>query len=307
MAAKHGLGRGLGALIKDTSAPEKKTRNSPKNDSADHSKLELLDIAVDLIQANPYQPRDEFSQKQLDELTVSVQAHGVLQPLLVRLVADTYELVAGERRLRAARQAGLRTVPVRLIKADEQISLELALVENLQRTDLNPVEEARGYQALILQFGLSQEAVAEKVGKARATVTNSLRILDLPGEVQKMLVDGSLSVGHAKVLLGLHLDEDRVRYARRAVEEGWSVRVLERITASLKDKPRQARRLATPDVPPEHLRHLTDLLHQHFGTAVRVTPSRTLTGGRKVKGTLEVDFYSNEDFNRLLDIIGIEA
>lgn len=305
MAAKHGLGRGLDALIKDSPAPAPAPAPAAPPSAAEPPPL--MELAVNLIQVNPLQPRDAFTPESLDELTASIKSCGVLQPLLVRRQGGKYELVAGERRLRAARQAGLAAVPVRLVETGDQGSLEIALVENLQRADLNPMEEARGYRRLAEQFGLSQEAIAGRVGKARATVANVLRLLDLPEEVQTMVMDGRLSAGHAKILLGVELPEERCLLARRAAAEGWSVRALEKVVARLARGGRRSRRTLEVDIPPEHLRHLTDLLHQHFGTAVRVVPSRTLAGGRKIKGTLEVDFYSNDDFNRLLEIIGVQV
>lgn len=303
MAAKHALGRGLAALITDTPAPAAGTaaKPSPAPDSPP------MELPLNQIHVNPFQPRDEFATESLDELTASIKTYGVLQPLLVRKQDDRYELVAGERRLRAARQAGLTVVPVRIVEVDDQGSLEMALVENLQRSDLNPMEEARGYQQLAEKFSLSQEAIAERVGKARSTVTNALRLLDLPEEVQVMLSDGRLSAGHAKALLGVSLQQERCLLARRAVSEGWSVRNTEKVVARLARGGRRTRRTQDVDIPPEHLRHLTDVLHQHFGTAVRIAPSRTLAGGRKIKGTLEIDFYSNDDFNRVLEIMGVSV
>lgn len=305
MAAKHGLGRGLAALIKDSPAPAPAAEAAaPAPPTPD---LPPTELALNLIHVNPLQPRDDFTPESLDELAASIKSCGVLQALLVRRQGGRYELVAGERRLRAARQAGLTTVPVRLVETGDQGSLEMALVENLQRSDLNPMEEARGYQRLADQFGLSQEAIAGRVGKARATVANALRLLDLPEEVQTMLSAGRLSAGHAKVLLGVDLQDERCLLARRAVAEGWSVRNTEKVVARLARGGRRSRRTQDVDIPPEHLRHLTDVLHQHFGTAVRIAPSRTLAGGRKIKGTLEIDFYSNDDFNRVLEIMGVSV
>ncbi len=305
MAAKHGLGRGLAALIKDSPVPAPAAEAAvPAALSPD---LPPTELALNLIHVNPLQPRDDFTPESLDELAASIKSCGVLQALLVRKQGGRYELVAGERRLRAARQAGLAVVPVRVVEIGDQGSLEMALVENLQRADLNPMEEARGYQRLADQFGLSQEAIAGRVGKARATVANALRLLDLPEEVQTMLSDGRLSAGHAKVLLGVALPEERCLLARRAAAEGWSVRNTEKVVARLARGGRRSRRTQDVDIPPEHLRHLTDVLHQHFGTAVRIAPSRTLAGGRKIKGTLEIDFYSNDDFNRVLEILGVSV
>ncbi|MCA1809667.1 MAG: ParB/RepB/Spo0J family partition protein [Kiritimatiellia bacterium] len=294
MAAKHGLGRGLGALIQD---------GTPPVDKAAPDAL-LTELPASQIEVNPRQPRDRFVPEDLAELTASIKTHGILQPLLVRRQGNAFELVAGERRLRAARQAGLERVPVRLVEAADRESLELAMVENLQRADLNPMEEARGYQRMADDFNLSQDEIAARVGKARATVANAQRLLDLPEEVQGMVREGRLSVGHAKVLLGVAAPPELSLLARRTMAEGLSVRALEKLVARLKRGLRRPRRASEQDMPPDHLRHLTEVLHQHFGTAVRITPSRTLAGGRKVKGMLEIDFYSNDDLHRLLEIVG---
>jgi ParB family transcriptional regulator, chromosome partitioning protein len=234
----------------------------------------------------------------------SIQTHGVLQPLLLRRIGNFYELVAGERRWRAARQAGLETVPAILKDVNDRDALELTLIENLQREDLNAIEEAEGYQSLSEQFNLSHDDIAQRVGKARATVTNALRLLALPGEIKQMLSDVRLSAGQAKALLGVAIDEEKCFLARRAVEEGWSVRVLEKAVERLARAPRKPRAMRD-DIPAAHLKDLSDKLHRHFGTSVRLVPSRTLANGKKAKGLIEIDFYSNEDLTRILDLLGL--
>lgn len=293
----RGLGRGLSVLI-----GENNTVTPP--DTAPDAEPGIRTVAVRQIRENPHQPRERFDPENLRDLVESVRRHGVLQPLLVRRVQDNeYELIAGERRLRAARATGLDEVPVIVRDVSDEESLELALVENLQREDLNPVEEAEGYHDLITRFGLTQEQAAQRVGKARASIANALRLLSLNEEVRLLLAEGRLAVGHAKVLLGV-ADASRQRLlAMRTVAEHLSVRQLERLVAG----PRRPIRRdpAVISVPDDYMRRLSDLLHRHFGTAVRVTPAGTFANGRKSKGRIEIDFYSNEELQRLLELMGL--
>ncbi len=296
MAAKHGLGRGLNALIRDNPVPA-------AADAAD-AKGGILQVDLTRIHPSPWQPRRHFDRQALTELAQSITAHGVLEPLLVRKVADGYELIAGERRWRAAGEGGLKQVPVIVIEASDHQALELALIENLQRQDLNVIEEAEGYRLLADKFGLTQEEIAQRVNKARASVANALRLLGLPDEVRKFVAEGLLSSGHAKVLLGLTIAEEQCRLAERAIQEGLSVRDLERLVERLKRLPRKKRE-SREDMPASHVTFLTDRLHQHFGTAVHIQPCRTLGNGRKAKGQLTIDFFSNDDLDRLLELFGI--
>ncbi|MBI2440456.1 MAG: ParB/RepB/Spo0J family partition protein [Lentisphaerae bacterium] len=303
MAGKHGLGRGLSALIKEV--PSAKAVTPPPVPTKREAGLEEITmVAVDKIRPNPKQPRHKFTPEALEDLVHSIQAHGILQPLLMRQIGQHYELLAGERRWRAARQAGLETVPAILKEVSDRDALELTLIENLQREDLDPIEEAEGYRTLAEQFALSQEDIAQRVGKARATVTNALRLLTLPEEIKQMLTDGRLSTGHAKVLLGVTSDEEKCLLARRVVKEGWSVRVVEKAVERLGRAPRKPRAMRA-DIPGAYLQDLSAKLHQHFGTSVRLTPSHTLANGKKVRGTIEIDFYSNEDLTRILGLLGL--
>ena len=295
MAAKHGLGRGLNALIRDTPVPAS---------GGTEAKGSILHVDLTRIKPSPWQPRRHFDRQTLTELAQSITAHGVLEPLLVRQVADGYELIAGERRWRAAGEGGLTQVPVIVIEASDHKALELALIENLQREDLNAIEEAEGYHLLAEKFGLTQEEVAQRVNKARASVANALRLLGLPDEVRKFVAEGLLTSGHAKVLLGLAIAEEQCRLAERTIQEGLSVRDLERRVERLKRLPRKKRE-SRDDMPSSHVTYLTDRLHQHFGTAVHIQPCRTLGNGRKVKGQLIIDFFSNDDLDRVLELAGI--
>ena len=198
----------------------------------------------------------------------------------------------------------MKEIPVIVVTAGDQQALEMALIENLQREDLNIIEEAEGYRQLAENFTLTQEQIAQRVGKARATVTNALRMLDLPEAVRRMVAEGRIAPGHAKVLLGLEILREQELLAERVAQEGLSVRTLERIVIRIKKAPRKPR-AEKSDLPPDYLRDLTDRLHRHFGTAVRLTPCKTLSNGKKTKGTLEVDFYDNEDLDRLLTMLGL--
>ena len=295
---KIGLGRGLDALIQEKKRPEPVPDLSPLGSSG------ITQISVKKIAVNPKQPRHTFREEALRELTASVKEHGILQPLLVRKKGTQVELIAGERRLRAATAAELKEVPVIVLEIGDQEALEIALIENLQRDDLNLMEEAEGYRELADQFGLTQNQIAQRVGKARATVANILRLLDLPDSVKKMLEEGTLSAGHGKVLLGVEIDLEKEFIATRVVRENLSVRALEKMVERLK-KPRKKPRAQKSDLPLDYVRHLSDKLHQHFGTAVKINSTKTLANGKKVKGSIEIDYYNNEDLTRVLEILGI--
>lgn len=305
MAAKHkGLGRGLDALIKDGTTAKKQAtaKKTPAKVQAPPAGG-VLEVAVSKVVPSPWQPRNVFDPEALGELVESVKVHGVLQPLLVREVGSKYELIAGERRLRAAQAALRKKVPVIVVDASDEKALEIALIENLQREDLNPIEEAEGYALLQKKFNLTQEKVAEQVGKARASVANSLRLLELPDAIRKYVSEGLLSVGHAKVLLSVDSEKEKDLLAKRTIKSGLSVRALEKIVKKLNSPPKKPR-AEKADLPGDYLQTLTDELHQFFGTSVRISPSKTLTNGRKVKGSLEIDFHDNDELDRLLTIFG---
>ncbi len=294
MSRKDRLGRGLGALLGDYLEP---------TDSA----AEVGRVPVGSISPNPMQPRQEFSEEELSELVASIAENGLLQPLLVRpdgTASDRYQLVAGERRFRSVQRLGWTDVPVVIREVSDEALLVLALVENLQREQLNPLEEADGYQALLDRFGMTQEEVAQAVGKERSTVANMLRLLKLPPSIRKLLHHKELSMGHARALLAV---DDPVRaadLARRAVAEGWSVREVERQVRTLKDgavRPRRGtgpRRTGDPVILA-----LEEALRERLATRV------VIRGGKKKgKGVIEVPFHDTEDFERLFAMIaGFEA
>jgi len=288
----------LNALLKETPPEPQVKDEAPRDDG-------IGKIPVDRILPNPYQPRQRFSPEELEELAGSIKAHGVLQPVLVRRKGDQFELVTGERRWRAARHIGLEAIPAIVKEVSDPEMLELGLIENLQRENLNVIEEAEGYQNLITKFNLSQDEISRQVGKARATIANCVRLLSLPHEVRQLLVENKLQAGHAKALLSIPLDEEKCFLARRAVAEGWSVRAIEKAAAKLVRAPKKAR-VSRDDIPATHLQHISDQLHRHFGTGIRIFPCRTLANGKKTKGVIEIDYYSPEDLNRMLELLGLE-
>lgn len=288
---KDRLGKGLSALLGDYLAPE-----------PDASEVRRLPLGA--IVPNPLQPRKEFSSDELEELVASIRENGLLQPLVVRPSPDTpdrFELVAGERRLRAITSLRWEDVPVLIREVDDETLLVLALVENLQREALNPLEEAQGYQTLSEKFGMTQEEIARSVGKDRSTVANLLRLLRLPATIRRMLQEGALSVGHARALLSV---EDRVRageLARKAVAEGWSVREVERRTSSARSGGRSRKTDRTSGRDPV-IRALEESLREVLATRV------VIRGQAEGKGVIEVPFHGAEDFERLFALIaGREA
>lgn len=311
-----GLGRGLDALIGSPSAvlassPETAvaavepltSASVPAQASEDASLRKVFEIPVAQINPSPWQPRRVFDEEALEELASSIRTHGVIQPLICRRTGvESYELIAGERRLRAASEAGLREVPVVLLEAEDRDAAEMALVENLQREDLNIIEEAEGYQALSDAFGLTQQEISERVGKGRATVANALRLLGLSDEIKHMLGAGLLSPGHAKVLLGVEDELERLRLARSAAQDGWTVRQLEQ---RIRRQAAKAVRQSVPELPGEHLALLLERMHSRFGTSVRLFPTVRYANGRRSKGRVEIDFFDNEDLDRLLGLLGI--
>lgn len=255
----------------------------------------LLQIDIDLIDPSPYQPRTRFREEALDELARSIQASGIVQPLVARRVAARYQLIAGERRWRAAQRAGLSRVPVVLREVPEELALEMTLVENLQREDLNPIEQAHAFQRLVDEFGLTQERVAERTGKDRATIANALRLLRLEDEVQNLLEENRISAGHARALLAILDSGERIALARKIARSGMTVRQVERIAART-SKPHAATPVAWQMDP--NTKAAIEELQRHYGTRVFVRPT---LGGRP--GQLVFEYYNNGDMTRLYEIL----
>jgi ParB family chromosome partitioning protein len=263
-------------------------------------------IAVD-IERSPWQARSEFDETALKELSDSIRANGIVQPPVVRRRADgKYELIAGERRTRAAIMAGLKKIPVILADADDRKAAEMGVIENIQRKDLNVIEEAEGYRLLREQFGITQEDVAERVGKSRPAIANALRLLELPDEVKQLLSRNILSAGHAKVLLSVEGERDRTLLARECAERSLTVRDLEKRVSRMK-KPVAEPKKGTPDLPESYVRSLVETLHRHLGCAVRLTSGVTHANGKHTKGLLEIDFFDNDDLDRILNLLGVKV
>ena len=261
-------------------------------------------VALD-IERSPWQARAEFDQDSIKELSDSIRANGIVQPPVVRRLPNgKYQLITGERRTRAAIMAGLHKIPVLLVDAGDRKAAEMGLVENIQRRDLNVIEEAEGYRLLKEQFGITQEDLAERVGKSRPAVANSLRLLELPDEVKQLLARGILSAGHAKVLLSLEGERDRTLLARECVERSLSVRDLEKRIKRM-NQPAVEPKRGLPDLPEAYVRNLVDVLHRHLGCAVRLMSGVKHANGKHTKGVLEIDFQSNDDLDRVLNLMGV--
>jgi len=279
-----GLGKGLSALISSAPVPN-------ADATSEHHGWRLR---IDLISPSPYQPRRSFDEGKIEELAASIRNQGIIQPLVVRHKGDRYELIAGERRWRAAMKAGLSEVPAVIRDASDNDALQLALVENLQREDLNPIEEASGYRRLQDEFHWSQEEMAEKVGKSRPAIANSLRLLTLPSEVQQEVAQGTLPAGQARALLGLPTQAQMVSTCRDVIAKGLSTRETEKLVRALVSGRRRRRvTLIDPD-----LRTVVENMQRTLGTRVRLLPK-----ARSDKGRIEIEYYSLSDLERIIQTI----
>lgn len=275
---KPALGRGLGSLMGEA-----------QSETGYSSASEHL-VSIEDIFPNPNQPRTHFNETELEELSESIREHGVLQPLLVRKKGKRYEIIAGERRYQASKIAGLKELPVIVKDVDDQAVMELALIENLQRSDLNPIEEARGYKQLIKANGMTQEALSKAVSKSRSTITNSLRLLDLPEAVQEYLYEGKLTAGHARAILAVPFEEQRIKLADKVVAEGLSVRATENLAPlfSVGETPKTPR-----PVTPQSYKKAARVLRQVFNTNVRVKSTRG-------KNKIEIEFKDEDELQRIM-------
>ncbi len=274
---KSGLGRGLSALVSEAEYETGNTSSDTK-------------VAIEDIFPNPNQPRIQFNEAELKELSESIQTHGILQPLLVRKKNKGYEIIAGERRYQASKLAGLEELPVIIKDVDDQEMLAIALIENLQRSDLNPLEEAKGYRQLIDSSGMTQEALSKAVSKSRSAITNSLRLLDLPEQVQDMIFEGKLTAGHARAILAVPYEDARIKLAEKVVKDGLSVRATENLAPlfSVGDTPKQTR-----FVTPQSYKKAARVLRQTFNTNVRVKNTRG-------KNKIEIEFKDEDELSRIL-------
>ena len=283
--AKHGLGRGVDSLF--AANPEK----IEKKEAGEEAKL----LKISLIQANPSQPRKRFSDEELKELSESIKQFGVIQPLLVKKQGPIYEIIAGERRFRAAKLAGLAEVPVLIRNYDEKLSKEVAIIENIQREDLNAVEEALAYQSLISEYDLSQEELAERLSKKRTTITNSLRLLKLEEEILNYIREGKLKEGHGRALLSIPEGKQRLALAKECVEKKLSVREVEK--RSQEETPQKKKKKSIPKQMASIFKDLENRMGESLGTKVKIIPRN------ENKGKVEIEYYSKEDLEHLYDLL----
>ncbi len=311
MSKKGGLGKGLGAIFGENTSPAVEKAQEPAS-----AAQELL---IKNIAANPYQPRCNFDEEKLQELAASIKEFGVVQPVVVRKKGRSYELVAGERRLRAAGLAGLTKVPAIVKDYDDAKMMEIALIENIQRHDLNPIEEAQGLRRLMQEFKLTQEQTAEKVGRSRSAVTNILRLLNLPEQVQKQIINGVLTMGQAKQLLGLPKPEQMCEVAEAIIANGWSSRMTEEVVRKLKEGKKlkivrelieeEAKTKDNKEKKPKREPTENDIFCHDFeqrlveflGTKVKVVPKLDEQG--RQGGTIHIEYYSAEDLERIYEVL----
>ena len=291
--AKKALGKGLGALIK------KQPSSSDSSSGQDNGSQANEQTAIDNIIPSPLQPRKHFAEGQLDELLDSIRQHGIIQPLIVRRVNGKMELIAGERRWRASKQLGLTTVPIRIREATDHEVLEMALIENIQRKDLDPIEEAQGYVRLAKEFEMKQDVIAKRVGKSRAAVANAMRLIELHPSIQDHVAQARLSVGHAKAILSIKDHETQCLAADKILKKSLTVRAAEKLARELanpkKSKPQQTTSREADAV----INQIQSTLRERFATEVKVSHTPK-------KGKIELAYYGNDDLQRLLDLLGIQ-
>ncbi len=281
---RKALGKGLGALIPETST----------DSTGLHKREEIYSVQLEQIRPNPFQPREDFVQQNIDELAQSIKEKGVIQPLLVRRKGDNYELIAGERRLRAAKSLGLKELPVIIKEVADQDSLEIALIENIQREGLNPIEEAHAYQHLMDKFQVTQEKISEVLGKSRVSITNTLRLLKLPHEIQSEMKTGRISFAHGRALLEIEDANYQRKLAQDIIAKGLSVRELENLLKTV--RPRLTKRSAGTKQREPLVAILEEQLQHALATKVRISK-------RKKRGQITIEFYSTEDLNRIVNVI----
>lgn len=294
--AVRGLGKGLDSLIPNTMS-EVKPKKEGKETITDTIKGPVTNVKITMIEPNKNQPRKTFNEDSLQELADSIKLHGVIEPLIVQDRKDHYEIIAGERRWRASKKAGLKEVPVIIKNYTEKEIVEISLIENIQREDLNPIEEALAYKALLEEFNLKQDEVAERVSKSRAAVTNSLRLLKLSEPVQQMVIDDMLSTGHARALIGIEDPDEQHTLALKIFDEKLSVREVEKLVKNL-HKPGKVKKVVDDETLLLIYQDIEEKLKQSLSTKVNISSKGNGAG------KIEIEFYNNDDLDRLLDLIG---
>ena len=304
MSKKKALGRGLSALLSDNTADEKlevdiQSPASPAQKAPVASGI--AEIPVEEIEVNPFQPRTHFDQEALQELSESIKVHGIIQPITVRrLTSNQYQLISGERRFQASKLAGLKTIPAYIRSANDQQMLEMALIENIQRENLNAIEIALSYQRLISECSLKQDELGERVGKNRATVTNYLRLLRLPPDIQIAVRDNKLSMGHARAIINVENPDKQLYIFKKTLDEDLSVRKVEELVREMSPRKGEKNDVETESAPAaapsREITQLQSRLSSHFGTRVAVKSDGT-------KGEIKIPFLSVEDLNRIIDIL----
>lgn len=278
MVSKRGLGKGLGALIPEG---EESDRNS------------IVEIKITDIEANDRQPRKAFNDETLVDLSESIKEHGVVQPIIVRKLGSSYQIIAGERRWRAARLAGKKTIPAIVKECSDLEVMELALIENLQREDLNSIEEATAYKSLIEEYNMTQDEISKKIGKSRPAIANSLRLLQLPQEIKNMIAEGKISQGHARALLSISGEKKQIDMAEKIIAQQLNVRQIEKLAKDTKQKKKKE---VLPDAYQIEINQLEERLRAVFGTKVTIHH-------KKNKGSIEIEYYSDEEFDRIFDLL----
>lgn len=289
MSKKFGLGKGLGALI-----PEEEAQEADRNSS---SAANL--VSINLIKPNAGQPRKAFDEEKIQQLSESIKEHGIIQPILLKKDGDTYSIIAGERRWRAAKAAGLKEVPVIIMDIDEKGVLEISLIENIQRQDLNPIEEAWAFKKLIEDFAFTQEELGRRLGKSRTALSNTMRLLNLDARVQEYLIDGVITEGHGRAILALEDKELQYKLAQKVIDDGLTVRETEKLISEIaKGKGLEKQKPEKKMVSDPYIVDIKNKLEERFDTKV-------LISSKNNKGRIEIEYYSNDDLQRIMDILSI--
>ncbi|MDE7250025.1 MAG: ParB/RepB/Spo0J family partition protein [Lachnospiraceae bacterium] len=297
MAAPRGLGKGLDALIPSVINEKSVSTDKVKKDKSSESQSGETIVNITKVEPNREQPRKNFDEDALEELAESIKQFGLLQPILVQDRKTYYEIIAGERRWRAAKKAGLKEVPVIIKNLTEQEIVEISLIENIQREDLNPIEEAQAYKRLLTEFNLKQDEVAERVAKSRTAVTNSMRLLKLCDDVQQMIIDGMISTGHARALITIEDPEQQYTIAQRIFDEKLSVRDVEKLVKNLNQPPKEKKAIIVDKSLEAVYQDIEENLKQKLSTKVSITSKGNGSG------KIEIEFYSHEDLEKLMDLL----